>query len=378
MRLSQFILDNLDAILQQWEDFARSLGSGRFMTIDALRNDAERMLRFVAADIETDQTRNEQSAKAKGHGPELPAGQLSAAHEHGIGRAVERFSLVELVSEYRALRASVTRMWIDAAPVGVETVEELIRFNEAVDQILAEGVSRFTERIDHDADLFTASMGHDLSNPVNTISMSAAVLSKSSNLSASERSAATRISHAVGRLSGMLVELRDFTRTRLGGLVRINPEPRDVGSIVRNVVDELAAVYADRHLSVRTTGNLVANIDEKRIAQLVSNLVANALQHGPRDTDVTVITSGDADCVTIEVHNTGPAIDPRKLKTLFDPLSASPRHGDEARLGLGLYIAQQIVLAHHGTIDVMSGDATGTRFTVRMPRVPAKDADLGR
>lgn len=122
MRLSQFILDNLEPILQQWENFARSLRTGRPMSIEALRDDAERMLHFVAADIETPQTHQQESDKSMGRGPALPAGQLSAAHEHGLARAVERFSLVELVSEYRALRTSVTRMWLAAAPVTQDNV----------------------------------------------------------------------------------------------------------------------------------------------------------------------------------------------------------------------------------------------------------------
>lgn len=214
MRLSRFILDNLEAILQHWEDFARSLASGQLMSIDALRDDAERMRRFVAADMETAQTREQESVKSTGHGPALPLGQLSAAHDHGIARAVERFSLIELVSEYRSLPASVTPMWVDAAPVTAESVAQLIRFNQAIDEILAEGVTTFTERMDHDVDLFTASVGHDLSNPVNAISMSARVLSARRDLSDTERSAAKRIQHAVGRLRGMLIELRDFTRTR--------------------------------------------------------------------------------------------------------------------------------------------------------------------
>lgn len=87
MRLSQFILDNLETILQQWEEFARSLKSGHTMSIKALRDDAERMLRFVAADMESEQTRQQDIHKSTGHGPELPPGQFSAAHEHGVARA---------------------------------------------------------------------------------------------------------------------------------------------------------------------------------------------------------------------------------------------------------------------------------------------------
>ncbi|HJV60954.1 MAG TPA: histidine kinase dimerization/phospho-acceptor domain-containing protein, partial [Albitalea sp.] len=212
MRLARFMLDNLDAILQEWEDFARTLAQGSTMSVEALRNDAERMLRFVAADMETQQTRQQEMAKANGHGPSLPPGQSSAAEHHGVARAVERFSLVELVSEYRALRASVTRMWIAAVPLTHESVAQLVRFNEGIDQILAEGVAKFTERLDHEADLFTASVGHDLSNPLNAVVASARVLAISPTLSDGERAVVERIERASQRLSGMLADLRDFTR----------------------------------------------------------------------------------------------------------------------------------------------------------------------
>jgi signal transduction histidine kinase len=369
MRLSQFILDNLEIILQQWEEFARSLKPGSTMSIEALRDDAERMLRFVAADIESEQTRQQEIAKSIGEGPALPSGQLSAAHDHGVARAVERFSLIELVSEYRALRASVTRMWTQAAPLTHENLSQIIRFNEAIDQILAEAVAKFTERLDRDADLFTGSIGHDLSNPVNAVSTSARILAGSRNLSNVERDAVTRIERAVTRLSGMLFDLRDFTRTRLGGLARIDREPCDIGVVVRDIVEELAVVYPDRRITVQCSGDLATRADIKRIAQLVSNLVGNALQHGPANTVVTVSAHGEADTITIEVHNLGPVIEPAVMKTLFEPLSRHS-YADNHRLGLGLYIAQQIAFAHDGSIDVSSTRETGTRFTVRFPRQP--------
>jgi signal transduction histidine kinase len=366
MRLSQFILDNLESILQQWEDFARTLASGRLMSIEALRDDAERMLRFVAADIETGQSREQETAKAVGRGPGLPAGQSSAAHDHGVARAVKRFSLIELVSEYRALRAAVTRMWLDSASITADSVAQLTRFNEAIDQILAEGVSKFTERLDRDADLFAASVGHDLSNPVNAIAISVPLLSVGGNLTDDQRYAAARIERAAGRLGAMLSELRDFTRTRLGGLAHIETAARDVGALIRNVVDELAPIYGGRRIKCECKGDLVATVDAKRIAQLVSNLVANGLQHGPSDADVTVTAVGDEDSLTVEIHNAGSAIDPARMNTIFDP--GSPRTTDEGHLGLGLYIAQQIVLAHDGSLGVRSTDETGTTFSVRLPR----------
>jgi signal transduction histidine kinase len=367
MRLSKFIVDNLDAILQQWEDFARSLPRGPAMSIEALRDDAERMLRFVAADIETDQSRKQELAKATGHGPALPKGESSAAHDHGLSRAVERFSLVELVSEYRAIRASVTRMWMEAAPPTLESIAQFIRFNEAIDQILAEGVLTFTERFDQEADLFFASVGHDLSNPVNAVKVTAQSLAQSPNLSSSEQEMVARIGRATDRLSGMLIDLRDFTRARLGGLVKLERENCDVDAVVRNVVDEVRAIYPTAEIAIDSNVRVVACLDAKRTAQLISNLVANAAQHGSSGGRITVSTHCDDEKLTIGVHNTGTTIDAARITTLFDPAHRGPSYGDEARLGLGLYIARQIALAHGGDIGVESSDEIGTLFTVRLP-----------
>src|SRR5689334_16918714 len=113
MHISEFILQQIESILRDWENFARSLPRGPTMSVRALRNDAERMLRSVAADMQAAQTRAEQKAKAQGHGPELPTGVRSAAHDHGVQRAADGFAITDMVSEYRALRASVTRLWTD-------------------------------------------------------------------------------------------------------------------------------------------------------------------------------------------------------------------------------------------------------------------------
>ena len=367
-RLSRFILDNLPAILQQWEDFARSLQTGRPLSIEALRNGAERMLRFVAADMETEQSQQEEVAKSTGHGPALPHGRTSAAHDHGVGRAVERFTLIELVSEYRALRASVTRMWAQTVPADAHSVAQIIRFDEAIDQILAEGVTTFTERLDHDADMFTASVGHDLANPVNAIKMTAQVLAASPSLSPKEQGMVSRIELATNRLSGMLIDLRDFTRSRLGSLVNLELASCDVDAVVRRVVDEVRAIYSKADIEVITNAGIVAQLDSKRIGQLVSNLVANAAQHGLETGKISVSTECIQQRLTIHVHNAGAAIDPARLAGLFDPLQRRARTDkDQARLGLGLCIARQIAIAHGGDIRVESTQATGTLFTVDLP-----------
>jgi signal transduction histidine kinase len=367
MRLSRFIADNLEAILHQWEDFARSLSRGRSLSIEALRDDAEQMLRFVAADMESEQTPQEEIAKANGRRPVAPPNAPSAAQQHGVARAVERFSLVELVAEYRALRASVIRMWVDAVPVTKESVAQIVRFNEAIDQILAEGVAKFSARLDQEADLFTASIAHDLSNPLNAVAMSARRLVVSANLSSSDRVAVQRIERASERLTTMLEDLRDFTRIRLDGHLSLHRELCDVAELVRNVAAELEPVYPGRRIVVECRGDLMVSVDRKRVYRLLSNLLGNALQHGAHQTDVRVEVAGEADAVTIEVHNSGTAIEADRMKQLFD-VPGGNRRGKDAHLGLGLYISSQIVHAHGGDIAGESRSDAGTRFRVRLPR----------
>src|SRR4030095_5234387 len=131
MRLSVFILEHLEEILQAWEDFARSLLPGRSMTVAALRDHAEKMVRFIAADIETEQSKAQSFAKSLGRGPDS-SGARTGALDHAVTRAAERFTLDEMASEYRALRASVTRMWLEHPGISVDEARQLVRFNEAI------------------------------------------------------------------------------------------------------------------------------------------------------------------------------------------------------------------------------------------------------
>ena len=372
MRLSTFILDNVESILKQWEDFARSLQPGRLMTVAALRDDAERMLRFIAADIETSQSRAEQHQKSVGHGPQLADGADSAAHDHGKTRAVDHFTFSEMVSEYRAMRAVVTRMWFDSAGVDYQSVNQLVRFNEAIDQVLAESVVRFAATLDRESDLFTASIGHDLRNPLNSIVSSSELLAHSAVLPDAERIAAKRIASSALRMAGMLSDLQDFSRTRLHGLLHLSLEQANVAEICKDVIREIAAAHPTYTLQFSQSGDTAAVVDRTRMAQLISNLVGNAVQHGTRSGTISVSAQGDQQRVRVEVHNEGPAIDRARLEDIFEPLrrGASEPPRTPGSLGLGLYIVRRIAVAHGGTISVTSSEEDGTTFVVEIPRTP--------
>lgn len=368
MRLSDFILANIEPILQAWEDFARSLVPGAPMTVTALRNDAERMLRFVAYDMETRQSPREQFLKSVGAGPQPSGHYPSAAQEHGVARAVDRFSPSDLVSEYRALRASVLSLWTNSLDADLD-MQQVIRFNEAVDQLIAESVDRYSGKLDSDADVFTASIGHDLRNPLNAISISAQLLSTSTQLSDAEKGAVEQIAHSSLRMGTMLSELQDFSRVRLSGMSSFEREPLDVASLCAEVIDEVRASSPHCRITLSQTGDTVASLGRERLGQLLSNLIGNAVQHGATDSDIDVAVAGEQDVVRIDVRNTGATIPSDVLKRIFEPLYRTGLGGHEGRthLGLGLYIARTIARAHGGDISATS-EAGITSFQVWLPR----------
>jgi signal transduction histidine kinase len=370
MQLSQFIIANLETILQGWEDFARSLPAGHILSEAALREDAERMLRFIARDLETEQSERQQLDKSLGHAPRFPAVKQSAAMDHGLARALDHFTLTEMVSEYRALRASVTRLWLQGAPTTAENVVQLVRLNEAVDQILAESVARFTEKLDTDADLFTAAVSHDLQNPVIAVVMSAQLLSESKSLSQADRVASARIERSAKRIAAMLRELQDYTHVRLGGALGYKREPTDVAGLCRGLIEEVEASHSGRRVILSESGDTTANVDRQWVGRLVSNLIRNAIQHGSQSEEIAIRVIGAHRDVAIEVHNEGPAVAPEDVKEIFDPLRRGWRKESDAdsSLGLGLYIARTVAVAHGGSVDVTSTTAAGTTFVVRLPR----------
>jgi signal transduction histidine kinase len=368
MRLSAFIIENLEPILQAWEDFARSLPTGNPMTVAALRDDAERMLRFIAYDMETPQSSRERFLKSVGAGPKPGEDAPSAAQDHGVARAVDRFTLFELTSEYRALRASVLALWLNQPERGND-VEQIIRFNEAVDQLIAESVERYSGKLAVDGDLFTASIGHDLRNPLNAIAMSAEYLAQFTDRSDHEKSAISQIAQSAQRIASMIDELQDFSRVRLTNTLSFTRESLDVARVCQEVADEIRASTPRRRVAFAQAGNTVTIANAERIRQLLSNLIGNAVQHGGDDCDVNVRVDGQDEALAISVHNTGPAIPPESLPRIFEPLYRVERTpADRTHLGLGLYIVRQIAVAHGGDVSVTS-DSGGTTFRVRLPRV---------
>ena len=373
-RLADFILANRAAILAEWGEFAKTCtpASGS-MGIAALSDHASEMLTVIAEDLKTPQGGLEQSEKSKGNAPTSDATSRTAAEKHGKGRAESGFTIDQMVAEYRALRASVKRLWTkEHGEVTPSDLEDLIRFDEAIDQSLAESVSRFTQDLDSSKEMFLAILGHDLRTPIGAVLTSAKFMLETKELPEPHLTLTTRIVSSTTRMNQMVGALLDFTRSRLGGGIPIAAAPMNMGKAVHDVVNEISAAHPDRKIEVNARGALKGQWDCPRITQVLTNLIGNALEHGSERTAVTVDVQGDEKEVTVAVRNRGAAIPEEQLDGIFNAMKrqgmAENADGPSGNLGLGLYIADQIVHAHKGRIDVESSEDRGTTFTVHLPR----------
>lgn len=378
-RLADFIRDNMEAILQAWEDFARTIEPPALTMNDkALRDHARQMLRAFSEDLATPQSDHERAAKSKGLGQR--DSENSAAEIHAEARLMSGYTVVQLVSEYRALRSSVLKLWADASGERLDTdMRDVTRFNEAVDQALSESVARYAQMIKQSQNMFLAILGHDLRNPLGTLISGSGFIMQATDIPPRYILAATRMFNGAKRMSRLINDLIDFTRTHLGPGIPVKVAPSNLVAVCEDVVNELRTFHPERRIELYAPPHLEAHFDEGRIAQVISNLAGNALQYGNADTPATVRVSGsDSERdITITVHNRGIGIVPDKVAQIFNPLVriAANHHADagdveRTSLGIGLFISREIIQAHGGQISVTSNDHDGTTFTVTIPRRP--------
>jgi len=376
MRFADFILTNREPILVEWEAFARTCApASGTMDVEALRDHADQMLSVFAADLQTPQDGLEQSEKSKGRARAVDPEAVTAAEHHGAGRAESGFTVEQMVAEYRALRASVIRLWTaQKGELVPADVEDLTRFNEAIDQSLAESVAEYEEGLEQSKEIFLAILGHDLRTPLGAIATAARFMLDVNELEEPHRTLTERIASSATRSIKMVGDLLDFTRGRLGGGIPIERAETNLGRVVRDVVDEVIAANPGCRVDVDTRGDEMGDWDRERISQALSNLIGNAVQHGADGTTVTVVIRSEEDRVAVVIHNLGVAIPPDQLDGIFNPMKMrgvsrkNPGSDPTSSLGLGLYITERIVTAHDGNIDVSSTEASGTTFTVYLPR----------
>jgi signal transduction histidine kinase len=171
----------------------------------------------------------------------------------------------------------------------------------------------------------------------------------------------------------MVLDLVEFTRTRLDDAFPVTRAEVDARRLVHDVALEIAASYPDSLVQMETGGDLSGSWDADRLAQALTNLVGNAVQHGTPGTPIGVTARGLADTVMLSVHNEGSPIPPEQQAAIFregERITGRAAATDRRHQGLGLFIVERIVAAHGGTVSVRSSLEEGTTFTIRLPRRP--------
>jgi len=373
-RLAEFIKDNMNVIIDEWEKFAHSIPTGApKMTRIALRDHLPEILAFIARDITTDQSHEEQKLKSQGGRDSTVSSPDTAAEIHGVLRLENGFDIKQMISEFRALRASVTKLWIKQSKVLAEDqLTDLIRFNEAIDQSLAESVSRFTKDLDASKDLFLGILGHDIRNPLGAISMSATLL-KRAPLNDLQSKLTQQIQESSSRIQEIVSHLLELTKARLGAKIPLLKEPVNFEEITEKIIAEVQIMFPEREIILNVDGNVNAQADIARFEQVLSNLIGNSMQYGEKDLPVTVRIKENPTYIRLSVHNMGQPIPSATLTTIFDSLvrgsdDEADSYEKSANLGLGLYIVKSIVKAHGGEMSVVSTKDQGTTFTADFPK----------
>ena len=214
-------------------------------------------------------------------------------------------------------------------------------------------------------------VSHDLRNPLSAILLTASRMERKATDERQKREV-ERIRVSAERATRMIRDLLDFTQARQGNGIAIQRKTTDLHEVVRAVVDEAQVTHVERTIEVAQRGNGTGHWDSDRLAQVVANLLGNALQYSPAGTLVRVELQDEGESLLLRVHNTGAPIPQELLPRIFEPMERGAAILYEAgrSIGLGLYIVRHVVLAHAGTVNVHSSATEGTSFTVRLPRSP--------
>ncbi|MGH9407911.1 MAG: ATP-binding protein [Vicinamibacterales bacterium] len=366
--LAAFIRDNRQLILDEWLAGAQHLPSAQALPAETVRDHIPEFLDRLADAVDNDDVK---ALLLRG----LP-------NLHAALRASEGYDLRQVVAEYRTLRTVIMRLYRERGDISSESrpkLRPLTVMNTALDMAIADAVDQYAVDQGRAREMFIGMLGHDLRDPLNGIIFGAHMLyQRGDEVDVLTQKISGRIAASAKRMEGMIRDLLDFARGRLGGGFPIVPAPLDARTLIADTVNEIGQAHPDRSIEclIRgTPGDFCVHWDGDRIVQAIANLVSNAVVHGGDPVEVEP-KDGD-DWITIEVRNRG-EIAPALMPNLFAPFAqpgADRRHdgqnlGPERRrghLGLGLYIVREIASAHGGRVTADSKDGM-TTFTMVLPR----------
>lgn len=373
MSIASFIREHRADLIEDWIRYARQLqpAAGK-LSENQLRNSGAEILMAIAANMERRQSEAQQTEKSFGTKSEGDAGFDSISVLHADDRRTQGFGLNDVVAEFRALRASVLRRWLAFGNIDPESIQEMMRFNEAIDQALSESVHQYTKKVERARDLFAGVLAHDLRAPLAVLQNVVEIMQRDDTISPAGLRVSAIVQRSTLRMRTMIDDLLIFTRARMGQIQATNLTSLSMHTLCSSAIEEAQVLYPDASITLNCRGSPLGKWDAGQMGQLLSNLLSNAARYGDGTIGLSIEDQGE--WLELTVSNGGEPLPPSALPTLFDPLTRSTPRPDgrswAAGIGLGLFICKSIVCAHQGTIRVES-NAQRTTFTIRLPRSAA-------
>jgi signal transduction histidine kinase len=406
MRLADFISANLEPILAEWEVFARNIWPGPAADPATLRDHAEALLLATVSDMQTQQTKAQQSEKSKGRGSGEGGARLDGASvTHAVERAGSGLDLDSVVAEYRALRASVLRLWRESGPTpDVSDIDDLTRFNESIDQSLTEAVRGYVQHVERERgvlmeneqaarteaeaanrakDVFLATLSHEMRTPLSAIAGWTSIL-RIKGCAQKDLDEGLDVIERNTRAQVRLIEdILDVSRI-VSGKLRIDVRRCELTEVINEAVHAVRPAAEARGIELDVQLDRAASAvsgDAMRLQQVVWNLVSNAVKFTSKGGRASVTLARDGSAVRIQVSDSGQGISPELLPYVFERFRQAD--GGTRRqfggLGLGLSIVKHIVEQHGGTVEAMSpGAGCGATFTVRLPILALRTEEHGQ
>jgi signal transduction histidine kinase len=369
MRLASWLRRNKDLLVQAWAAHASTLPAGHGLARQQLEDSAADLLVLIADELKANGLRGRRKvvSRQRYDVPSLTA----IARNHATNRLAFGFTVDQMASEYRTLRATVMQGWMADLETPDVDLSSLLRFHELIDQAWFESSAWYGERVSNALELFLGALGHDLKTPLGAVIFSGEAIVQSDELrTEATKNLAAGMLFSARRMSRMIDDLLDFTRARLGNGLEVQPVDCNLRLLLQQAVGEVQALHPSASISLDVDPELSGRWDPFRLTQMFANLIVNAAQYGELSKPISVIGRARGAQVIVTVHNHGPVIPPDLIGIVFDPLVRGdhpPGTGIETGLGLGLYISRQIAQAHKGDIAASSSPESGTTFTVQLP-----------
>ncbi len=368
MKLHAFIEQNLEQILQESQVLARTvLPAVKSLPDSTFRALSRELLEIIVHGLQKSAERMQVAAQ--------DAAKVASTADHGARRQQAGFDLGQVFGEFQIMRSRILALWRDSGDPGSsqEVLDQVDSFNKVVDDALYDVVQNYVRNVSASRDMFLAVLAHDLRSPLHGIAMANSVLSR--ELPETVRiETATRAMRATKMMDSLITDCLEFTRSRLGGAIPIERLVCDLGQACEEALELVKVSEPHRQFLQQISGNMHHYADYARVRQVLANLLNNAVQHGELGTPIVLTARGEKAAITISVTNTGKPIPLEAAKVIFEPLVQVPlttsdvSQRPKTSLGLGLFIAREIIRSHEGTVSVQSSAEGKTVFTIRLPR----------